>query len=111
MHIVPPDAAPGTAVFDGDGGSSMWPTVSHNAPLPIPTSFRITSVCTVEIVDPTQPLYTSTNMSRVITIHHLEVRVKLKTLNNRSLGGNLSILSLSKKKLGKVHLESFYNTI
>jgi len=60
VHTIPPNAASGTTVFYGDGGSSMWPTVSYNVPLPIPTSFGITFVCTAEVVDPTPPFYTST---------------------------------------------------
>ena len=59
VHSVPPDGTLGIMVFDGDGGSSMWPTNSHNAPPPIPTDFGITSACTMEVVDLILPSYNS----------------------------------------------------
>ena len=60
VHTIPPNNVPGTTVFDGDGGSSMWPTVLHNVPPPIPTSFGITYVCTAKVGYPTPSFYTST---------------------------------------------------
>ena len=64
----------------------------------IPTSRRITSICIGEVVDPTRQFHTSTitplvPLSSTIRI----VRVKLRTLNKRFLGGNPSILLLFEK--------------
>jgi len=60
MPTIPPDAISRIEVFDRDGGPYKWPAM-YDDPLPIPTSFWITSVCTKEVVDPTPPFYTSTS--------------------------------------------------
>ena len=61
VHTVPIDGAPGTAIFYGDGGPHMWPTVLQDIPPQILTSFRITSACTEDVVDPTPQFHTSTS--------------------------------------------------
>ena len=59
VHTVPPDATLSTTIFYGNGGSSVWPIDSYNAPPPIPIDFGITYVCTAEVVDLISPSYNS----------------------------------------------------
>ena len=60
VPVAPLDVFASIEVFDGDGEPNIWPTRCDD-PLPIPSSFGITSVYTEEAVDPTPQFYTATS--------------------------------------------------
>jgi len=76
----------------------MWST-RYDDPVPIPTSLRITSVSTEEVVDPTLPLYTFP--SSPPALHHSPFGGKgqAKNLKQTLLGRQPKHLHAFQKKL------------